>query len=87
MNLEFRTPQSRLITNAAYRFVFEKIVFDYHLTLEARRTISVDILPDQSVRVKAPLHATEEKINEFLERKCYQIIKHRRYFAQFSPRP
>ncbi len=68
------------------RFTYERAAFDYRLTLEARRTISVDVLPDQSVSVKAPLHATEEKINGFLQRKCRQILKHRRYFAQFKPK-
>ncbi len=85
-NSEFRIPNSSLITNATHRFVIERAAFDYRLTLEARRTISVDVLPDQSVSVKAPLHATEEKINGFLQRKCRQILKHRRYFAQFKPR-
>ena len=68
------------------RFTYERAAFDYRLTLETRRTISVDVLPDQSVSVKAPLHATEEKINGFLQRKCRQILKHRRYFAQFKPK-
>lgn len=67
------------------RFTYERVAFDYRLTLEARRTISVDVFPDQSVIVKAPLYATEEKINGFLQRKCRQILKHRRYFAQFKP--
>jgi len=68
------------------RFTYERAAFDYRLTLEARRTIAVDVLPDQSVSVKAPLYASEEKINGFLQRKCRQILKHRRYFAQFKPR-
>ncbi len=68
------------------RFTYDRAAFDYHLTLEVRRTISVDVFPDQSVSVKAPLHATEEKINGFLQRKCRQILKHRHYFAQFKPK-
>lgn len=66
-------------------FTYDRIAFDYRLAQEARRTIAVDVFPDQSVRVKAPLHATEERINSFLQRKCRQILKHRRYFAQFKP--
>lgn len=66
-------------------FTYDRITFEYRLTLEARRTISVDVLPDRSVRVKAPLHATEEKVDSFLQRKCLQILKYQRYFAQFKP--
>jgi predicted metal-dependent hydrolase len=68
------------------RFTYEQVAFDYDLTLEARKTIAVTVLPDQSVRVKAPLHATEEKINGFLQRKFRWVLKHQRYFARFKPR-
>lgn len=69
------------------RFTYEQIAFDYTLTLEARKTVAVTVHPDQSVSVKAPLLATEEKINRFLNRKWRWIIKHQRYFAQFKPLP
>ena len=69
------------------RFTYEHIAFDYVLTLEARKTIAVHVLPDQSVTVNAPLCAMEEKVNVFLQRKASWILKQRRYFAQFKPRP
>ena len=69
------------------RFTYGYIAFDYVLTLEARKTIAVHVLPDQSVKVNAPLCATEEKVNAFLQRKVSWILKQRRYFAQFKPRP
>lgn len=69
------------------RFTYEHIAFDYELTLEARKTIAVHVLPDQSVTVNAPLCAMEEKVNAFLQRKVSWILKQRRYFAQFKPRP
>ncbi len=68
------------------RFTYEQIAFDYLLTLEARKTLAIHVFPDQSVRVKAPLHATEAKITGFLQRKIRWILKHQRYFAQFKPR-
>jgi hypothetical protein len=68
------------------RFTYEQIAFDYSLALESRKTIAIHIWPDQSVRVKAPLHATESKITGFLQRKILWILKHQRYFAQFKPR-
>jgi predicted metal-dependent hydrolase len=69
------------------RFTFEGVTLDYVLTLEARKTIAVHVLPDQSVMVSAPLCATEERVDAFLQRKVSWILKHRRYFAQFKPRP
>lgn len=68
------------------RFTYEQVAFDYDLTLEARKTLAITVHPDQSVRVKAPLHATEEKINGFLQRKFRWVLKHQRYFARFKPR-
>jgi len=68
------------------RFIYEQIAFDYHLTLERRKTIAVHVHPDQSVKVKAPLHAKDDKINAFLLRKIRWVLKHQRYFAKFKPR-
>jgi predicted metal-dependent hydrolase len=68
------------------RFTYEQVAFDYDLTLEARKTLAITVHPDQSVRVKAPLHATEEKVNGFLQRKFRWVLKHQRYFARFKPR-
>jgi len=68
------------------RFTYDQIAFDYLLTLEVRKTLAIHVFPDQSVRVKAPLHATEAKIAGFLQRKIRWILKHQRYFAQFKPR-
>lgn len=68
------------------RFTYEQVAFDYVLTKEPRKTLAVTVLPDQSIRIKAPLHATEEKINAFLQRKFRWVLKHQRYFARFKPR-
>lgn len=68
------------------RFLHERTTFDYRLTLEARKTISVTVFPDQTVTVLAPLNAEESKIHEFLKRKLPWILKQRRYFAQFKTR-
>ena len=68
------------------KFIYEQIAFDYHLTLERRKTITIHVHPDQSVKVKAPLHAKENKIDSFLQRKVRWVLKHQRYFAKFKPR-
>ena len=66
-------------------FTHLSVTFDYHLILEKRRTMVIAIKPDLSVIVKAPLHAEEEKIEDFLRHKLRWILKHRRYYAQFKP--
>ena len=68
------------------KFIYEQIAFDYHLTLEKRKTITIHVLPDQSVKVKAPLHAKEDKINGFIQRKARWVVKNQRYFSNFKPR-
>ena len=65
-------------------FSYEQATFEYELKLETRKTIAVTVLPDQSVRVKAPLHATDDKITDFIKRKVRWILKQQRYFATFK---
>jgi len=67
-----------------HHFSHEKMEFDYELALEKRKTIAVTIRPDQSIAVKAPLHATDDKITDFLRRKLRWILKQKRYFATFK---
>lgn len=65
-------------------FSFKTAAFEYALTLSKRKTIAVTVTPDQSISVKAPLHATEEKITQFLQRKLSWILKQQRYFSTFK---
>lgn len=66
------------------RFSYEKIEFDYELALETRRTIAITVRPDQSVSVKAPTQATDDRITDFLQRKLRWILKQKRYFSTFK---
>lgn len=67
------------------RFIYEQVAFDYHLTREKRKTISLTVFPNQSVSVKAPRYATNKKITEFLRKKFRWVLKQQRYFANFKP--
>jgi len=69
------------------QFTYEQIAFDYHLTLEKRRTIAIHVYPDQSVTVKAPLRAKEHKIHGFIQSKVRWVLKHQLHFANFRPLP
>ncbi|MBN2686248.1 MAG: M48 family metallopeptidase [Pontiellaceae bacterium] len=66
------------------RFTYENIAFDYHLIMEDRKTIAATVYPNQSVVVKAPLDATDKRINNFLSRRFRWILKQRRYFSKFK---
>jgi predicted metal-dependent hydrolase len=69
------------------QFTFKNITFQYHLILEERKTIAASVFPSQTVVVKAPLEASDERINAFLRRKFRWVLKQKRYFLQFKVKP
>lgn len=68
-------------------FTYQNISFSYRLVLEERKTLAVSVLPSQAVIVKAPLGASDERIDDFLRRKFRWVLKQQRYFAQFRACP
>ena len=68
-------------------FSYQNVSFDFHLILEDRKTVAVSVLPSQAAVVKAPLAASDERIDEFLRRKFRWVLKQKRYFAQFKVQP
>jgi len=69
------------------QFAYQNVSFDFHLILEDRKTVAVSVLPSQAAVVKAPLEASDERIDEFLRRKFRWVLKQKRYFAQFKVQP
>ncbi|MDA3923268.1 MAG: SprT family zinc-dependent metalloprotease [Kiritimatiellae bacterium] len=67
------------------QFTYNNIAFDYHLIQEKRRTMVIEVQPDQAVIVKAPLHIEEGKIQAFLQLKLRWILKNQRRYAHFKP--
>jgi predicted metal-dependent hydrolase len=65
------------------QFAYDGATFPYGLLLEERKTLAATVFPTRSVMVKAPREATDERIEEFLRRRCRWILKQRRFFAQF----
>ncbi len=65
-------------------FAHPNASFDFHLILEDRKTVAVSVLPSQATIVKAPLQASDERIEEFLRKKVRWVLKQKRYFAQFK---
>ena len=68
-------------------FAYQNVSFDFHLILEDRKTVAVSVLPSQAAVVKAPLEASDERIDELLRRKFRWVLKQKRYFAQFKVQP
>jgi len=68
-------------------FAYLNISFDYHLIREGRKTVAASVLPSQAVVVKAPLQASDDRIDDFLRRKFRWVLKQKRYFAQFKVHP
>ena len=69
------------------QFIFKNIAFQYHLILEERKTIAASVFPSQAVVVKAPVEASDDRIDEFLRRKFRWVLKQKRYFLQFKAEP
>jgi len=76
---------TRIAESMTKEFTYLNITFNYDLITEKRRTLVVEVKPDQSVIVKAPLHMKTDQIHEFLLHKIRWIIKHRHRFAKFNP--
>ena len=85
-NSEFTIQRSQFRTGAERRFVYENVSFDYHLICEVRKTVAASVLPSQAIVLRAPINASEDRIEDFLRRKFRWVLKQRRYFAQFKVR-
>ena len=51
-----------------------------------RKTLSINVLPDQSIEVLAPEDANPERIVERVRKRAPWILKQLRFFDQFQPR-
>ncbi|NTV14920.1 MAG: M48 family metallopeptidase [Desulfobulbaceae bacterium] len=52
----------------------------------ARKTLAIEVLPDSSVVVKAPVGTELEEVRRRVTRRVRWIIKQQQYFRQFEPR-
>lgn len=58
----------------------------YSVEFRDRTTMEIAVLPDGTVRVKAPLGAEDSRIREKIHRRAGWIVKQQRYFEQFAIR-
>ena len=57
---------------------------DYHLIRSSRKTVSLQLMPDGSLTVRAPMRMPESEIRKFVESKASWIESHR---AKLTARP
>ena len=67
------------------QFTYGEQTFDYELIQERRRTMVIEVKPDQRVVVKAPRHVAQGKIEEFIQSKVRWIQKHRENYSRIKP--
>ncbi len=60
---------------------------EYVLTYADRRTLKIDVHPDQSVRVIAPLGKAPQAVKERVQRRANWIVRQLDYFERFQPLP
>jgi predicted metal-dependent hydrolase len=58
----------------------------YEVLLSARRTLQIEVYPDQRILVRAPKKTTPEEIAKRVQKKARWIIRQLDYFQQFEPR-
>lgn len=65
--------------------LFGSRTINYMLRRSDRKTVRVQVHPDGSVRVIAPLKLPVDEVRQVMKRKAPWIVKQLRYFEQFRP--
>ena len=58
---------------------------DFQLVYSQRKTLAIDVHPDLSVVVTAPREATDEAVEEKLNKRAAWIVKQQRFFEAYLP--
>lgn len=64
---------------------YGNIEIDFEVTQRNRKTLEINVLPDQRVTVVAPFDASHDDIRERVVKRADWILKQKQYFAQFPP--
>ena len=65
------------------QFGSKKIVFA--LEYQDRKSLGISVHPDRTVRVKAPLDSSIDKVREKIKKRAPWILKQQSYFLSFEP--
>jgi predicted metal-dependent hydrolase len=58
----------------------------FHLRFVPRKRIAIEVNPDLSVLVRAPLHAEQERVLDSVRKKARWILRQQRFFRGYQPR-
>lgn len=61
-------------------------IIEYTLLRSPRASLSISVLPDGAVAVRAPEHAAADAVDERVRRRARWILRQQRRFAEFRPR-
>lgn len=64
---------------------FGKTRIDFTLTLHKRKSLRIDVHPDKTISVFAPIDKDKNEILSRIKKRAPWIIKQQRYFDQFHP--
>lgn len=65
-------------------FRYGRYKYEYELTRQSRKTLSLTVRPDMSILLKAPVEAEILRINAFLKRKWIWLEKQLRFFKKYE---
>ncbi len=61
---------------ASFRYGDKTYEYSVHLLATRKKTVSIHILPDASVEVRAPTHTTPKKIIEVMTKRARWVVRH-----------
>ena len=73
------------MSESALTVPFGQRIIAYELTRSARKTVRVQVHPDGTVRVIAPLSISTDEVGKVVRQKAPWIVKQLRFFEQFRP--
>lgn len=58
---------------------------EFQLSYSARKTLAIDVHPDMSVVVTAPIDADDETVDQKMHKRAAWIVQQQRFFANYLP--
>lgn len=65
-------------------FVYGGLIYRYELVHQDRKTLNLTVMPDLSIFVKTPKHASDHRIEMFLRKKWFWLEKQLMFFGKYQ---
>lgn len=66
------------------QFYYGSYKYDYELVRQNRKTLALTVQPDMRIELKAPPHASQDRIELFLRRKWLWLERQLRFFKKYK---